>query len=726
MPGPSFLVFTSGIILAGLSAQAQTILTCQANANPLLVRGEGLTERMGDIVLQCSGGAPFDKISGNLTVFLSVPMTNRVDAAGYTDLSLTVDTGSGPVPAAAKAAYLNSAALSFSRLEINLSATGSALIRLSNLRGAANQTGVNSARQITAILSFNAGSLVSLSNNQFSVATVVRSLYSSYTSRLICTSAGTPPIGSTSINDALSYRAASATVRVSEGFNSAFGPRSDTNFQTGDVGTRIVFRFGGVPTGARLWVPDAVVGNDGVQPTSAGDYALAAGGGIYAPGTGTLLLIRIPNAASRGGGNASSPIIPRPTTTTLFDTINEVFVNNDGTGQVVYEVFDANESSVQNATIPTFLYLPAGAVQTPTQITQDVFLGATGTGLETNPTAVIPRFVTLVPPNDCSVVGDCGASYFPKLKLTSNVVDVTLTSLDVVKTQYVNLSNAGGGNFLWNAKITYTGGAANGYQWLKLSPTAGLNSEALRLDLVPGALPNGIYDALVTLDGGPLAGTAQIKVTMRYSYKAPTPVVINAVNAANQKPGTLVPGSAASILGDRLLGNKITVTFDDTQARILSSNSTSRLDVQVPYDQVGKQYSLIVVNVDGSPSTPGLLVPIGPAAPAIYPGSVANSDLTSNNPRNPAVAGSTIQMYATGLPVGGVYTGKIHDRTIDGDNLVYAGPAPTLIGVHLFTMIVPADLPTITTGVAVCGGPTAETQTCSDFSDLSIIAVPQP
>src|ERR1700709_2245866 len=97
MSGRFGILFAFTLTAVGVWAQQNTILTCQATVNPLLVRGEGLTERMGDILLQCSCCHPTAGVSGNLTVFLSVPMTNRVDANGYTDLSLTIDSGFGPL-----------------------------------------------------------------------------------------------------------------------------------------------------------------------------------------------------------------------------------------------------------------------------------------------------------------------------------------------------------------------------------------------------------------------------------------------------------------------------------------------------------------------------------------------------------------------------------------------------------------------------------------------------
>jgi len=715
----------AGLVLAVATASAQnSILTCQTTVNPLLVRGEGLTERMGDIVLQCTGGPPGLGAGGNLSIFLSVPMTNRVDSNGYTDLSLTVDTGSGPLASNAQAIYLNPSTLSFSGIAFNLSSTGGVTLRLSNLRGAANQAGVNSAHQITVSLSFNAGSLISFSNNIFPVATVVRGLYSSYTSRLICSAFGTTPIENSSMSSAIANHASYSTVRITEGFNSALGPHSDFNFQTGDFGSRVIVRYSNVPQGVHIYVPDGVVGYDGLQPTSAGEYGLRAQDGSYNPGSGTLLLIRVANADSIGGGTSSGTVIQPPTTTAYFDSMSEVIIASDGTGQAVYEVVDANQFLVQSATIPSFISVPPGLVQTYTQINQDVVLGPSSTSLSTVPLAVIPRFVPDPAPNDCSVVGDCGAYYFPQLTSNVSTMVVNMTSLDGIKSQNFVLGNGGAGNFLWTATVKYLSGNTNNYQWLRITPSSGINRETPRVDFVPGPLPPGVYDATIVLDGGPIAGTRQIRVTLYYAYQAPTPVVINAVNAANLKPGFLIPGSQAAILGDRLVGSNISVMFDDTPARVLGSVSSSRLDVQVPYAVAGRETSLIKVTIDGSTSTPGLLVPIGISAPAIFKGAALNPDNTSNSPSNPIVAGGTIQVYATGLPVAGVYTGHIHDRTIDGNSIVYAGPAPTLIGIQLMQMIVPADLPSITTGMNVCGGLTDDTQECSGNADITILAAP--
>ena len=88
----AFFVFWVGI------AHPQP-LTCATGAVNPAVRAEGITETLGDILLNCSGGSLGTTITLNLVVFLNVSVTNRISATNATDVSLTIDTGSGPAPA---------------------------------------------------------------------------------------------------------------------------------------------------------------------------------------------------------------------------------------------------------------------------------------------------------------------------------------------------------------------------------------------------------------------------------------------------------------------------------------------------------------------------------------------------------------------------------------------------------------------------------------------------
>src|SRR5271154_4301181 len=119
---PILLISSIGLL------NAQTTVTCQASAQPPLVRSEGISERTGDILLVCTGGAPGARITGNLSLFLNVNITNRVASNGsnqVTDMVLTVDNGSGPQPVNVPGVIIGPGTMVFNGLSFTLSATGS-------------------------------------------------------------------------------------------------------------------------------------------------------------------------------------------------------------------------------------------------------------------------------------------------------------------------------------------------------------------------------------------------------------------------------------------------------------------------------------------------------------------------------------------------------------------------------------------------------------------------
>jgi uncharacterized protein (TIGR03437 family) len=710
---------------AALLAQTSPIVYCLPAAQPRTVRAEGLTEQMGDIVLECSGGAPNQMLHGNLSVALSVPITNRLDSNGGSDLVVSLDTGAGPVASSVKAYYQGYNTLSFSGIMFQLSPAGTATLRISNLRGSANY--LSPGQQIAAYLSGYFG--ISLPFSSFIVGNVQRGLYSSYTSRLICSGYGTPNVVGLGLASAVGSNGAYSTVRVTEGFANAFTPRSDPSNFNADFGTRVLLKFSGVPDGARLFAPDVVAGSTALQPTSAGDYGIYPGGGGYQPGANSLLFARVATSDVNGGGIGSRPVIGLPNSTTYFDSMNEVYVNPDGSANLIYEVLDANPVALESATIPVFIYMPAGYLLTYTQVNEDVFLAPVASQ-QPGAGQPVARFASTVPLNDCSLNADCGAAYFPKLAVNNTTYDISMTTLDRVNNQYLVISNTGSGNFVWNASIQFLNNVAGTqtYPWLQLSQTRGLNRETVVMSLVPGSLPSGVYDALVTIDGGPIAGVKFVRVTMRLTYLAPVPLVLNVVNDASGFGGFVVPGSRVDILGERLNGGgNISITFGGVPGLVLDTSSAQKLVVQTPFGIQDQDTVLIVLTVDGSNSN-GILIPVSESAPAIYGKLTQNSDGSLNTPVNGALTGSTISVFATGLPSMGtpIFMGRIADRSIDGDNLVYAGPAPGMIGVQLLEMIVPADLPAMTTGVTVCGGLTPDVVVCSEAADLFLVNPPAP
>src|SRR5579871_1489057 len=84
-----FLAFWAG----SQTAHAQSALLCTPLAAPAQVHVEGIAERIGDIQLSCSGGVPGTVVTSNFTFFLNVNVTNKLNGGVFSDILLTVDTG---------------------------------------------------------------------------------------------------------------------------------------------------------------------------------------------------------------------------------------------------------------------------------------------------------------------------------------------------------------------------------------------------------------------------------------------------------------------------------------------------------------------------------------------------------------------------------------------------------------------------------------------------------
>jgi hypothetical protein len=98
-----------GSSVANAQVIGQTPLACIANAGvPPLVRAEGLTELVGDIVLVCTGGNPATPFLANFQLFLNTNITSRLLGSDLSEALLLIDEplvpradvpGGGPTPA---------------------------------------------------------------------------------------------------------------------------------------------------------------------------------------------------------------------------------------------------------------------------------------------------------------------------------------------------------------------------------------------------------------------------------------------------------------------------------------------------------------------------------------------------------------------------------------------------------------------------------------------------
>ena len=661
-----------------LHGQYPATITCTANAVPALVRQEGLTERVGDIILNCSGGPPAAQVTINLTLFLSTNITNKISQVGTQDVNLTIDTGAGPVYAGMDPVPQGPNSVAYNGLKFTLSNAGSVTLRFANLRAAVALIPTTQFPSVIAFFTANGTNTLAINNSPLTVAQLQRGMLASYASTFFCTASLLP--GNISFMDLLNFHTRFASARFTEGYADSF-----------QKGTRFFVRYSGFPAGSRLLVPDAVTGSSATTPTAAGDLGLPPSPGVYSA-PGQLLLARVNGADPTGSGGTLSNNPP--------GTLNDVTLTG-GSGIAVYEVVDSNPSLRESAQFPTFLALGALPDSTAAQGLVEIGFAPFSTNAAASATAPVPRFMPSPVPSDCATLADCNAAYFPRLLVdASDPLSFAAITGSAFQLKYVRINNTSGGALNWTAFITYKTGSG----WITLDASSGINNATLRLDVHPENLKPGTYEATLTVDAGPLAGSKSLPVTLKVTDLGPPPLLFPTLksyfNAASLAAGPLTPGSLASVFGQSFGGNSLQVTFDGIAAKVLFSNET-QINLQVPDALAGHASAQMQITVDGRASVP-VQVLLAASAPAIFPGAILNQDYSQNKPSNPAMVGSVIQIFLTGLPASGVsgVTGKIHDR----DNLTpyYAGPAPGFIGVQQVNLVVPADLPATTTEVKVC------------------------
>lgn len=701
------LAFASGVY-------AQPNL-CVTSANPPVVRAEGLSERIGDILFKCTG-APNTTLTGNFSVTLDANITNRISTGNLlTGTIFTVDSGSGPQPIVVQPLLTSAFSLVYGGVSLTFSPQGTAALVISGIRANANQ--IPAGNLLIASLAVN-GANLSLTASQLTVGTPQPSLYVGFSDKIVCAQSGSPLPDTITFTNLILANTVFASTRVTEGFNDAFGPRSVWTNLNADSGERILVRYSGFPQGARLFVPDVVAGSDAVQPTAGGDFGLPASGGAYAPSNGgSLLLARVAGALPNGAGGAPvyvPGVIGSGTVT--FNTVSELSLVN-GAAYVVYEVVDANPARQETAQFPTFLGLLPNGSANAVQTNEDVFFAPISTTVTASATEPIPRFNGVVPQPDCSIVGDC-ATYLPRLVTDNITLQFTAPAGSPATQQgYFSIRNAGGGRMQWSVTVSYT----NGSGWLQTDPANGANNTTVRVYAIPGSLAPGAYRATLIINGGPAAGTISIPVTFVITpaptVGPPVPTITTVVNSASFAEVPVVPGSLTTIMGSAFAGKKISASFDGMPATILYSTG-DQINLMVPSELGSKSSAQLVISVDGTNSQPRT-VTAAPFAPAIFKGAVLNSDSTVNDVNNGADRGSVMYLYATGLSGAGTITGHIHDRDIPAP--YYAGPAPGLLGVQQINLMVPEDLPAMTTEVSVCGTSAATgTKVCSAPAPLTL------
>jgi uncharacterized protein (TIGR03437 family) len=690
------------LILGSIGLVAAQPNACSTTSATTIVRAEGLTERIGDIVFNCTG-VPSTTLSVNLSIQMNTSITNRISSGSIvTGTVITVDNGSGPQAIPVQPLLLTPSTLVWNGVPLTYSAQGVLAIRIADIRVNANQIGQGG--QIVATLGSNGSILITQS--ALVVGVPRTSLYVGYSADLICAQYGSPlPANSIGFASLILGGTSFTSTRITEGFSGAFSPHSAAANLNADTGTRFIVRYSGFPQAAQLFVPNVVVGSDAVQPTAGGDFGLAASGGAYAPSSGGSLLLALVSGADSTGAGGSLAYTPGAigSGTVSFDAVTQLQIVG-GAAYAVYEVVDSNQFTVESAQFPTFLGLAPNAVQTAVGTGESVTYAPVSIIFTASTNAPIPRFVAVQPLNDCGIVGDCGASYHPQLNVNTGPLQFTLPAGSPDQVQGVPITNGGAGVLYWSALVTYLSG--NG--WLTIEPASGMNNGSVRVEANPGNLAVGTYQATLTIDAG-AAGRQVLPITLRITTaQAPGPTIVSVINAASFAQAPVVPGSLATITGSALTGKNVSVSFNGLAATVLFSNA-SQINLLVPQSLASVSSAQLSVTVDGQTSLP-VTVPVAPFEPGIFAGALLNQDSTVNSISNGAAAGSVIYFYATGLSGSGTITARIGSTEIT--NLYYAGPAPGYPGVQQINLVVPAGLGGVTTQLYACGT-SAGTEVCS-------------
>jgi len=708
-----YSVVTLSFSIACLGTTARAAFVCEPFANPPVVHGEGISERVGDIVLTCTGGVPSATVTANLFFFLNVNLTNRLVSNTTNALSgliFTADNGSGPQPILATPTQIGPGSLVYNGATFTLSSTGAVTLQLANLRADANQLMFASGSLIQVTLGSNPNSVLAVPSNQFVVGTPQHGLYAAISSQIVCNSRGSRLPGDIgSFASFLGSGAAFNSTRLTEGFASSFGTRTAWQSLNADTGTRIIVNYSGFPPGARLFVPNVIAGSDAVKPTSAGNLGLSASGGQYAPGGNGSLLLSLVQFNDTNGARGTPVYTPGApgSGTVSFDAMSEVALNN-GSGSAVYEVVDENPSVQESAQVPTFLSLApfSGAAIETSETVSLAPLSTVETATLKDP---IPRFEQVAVPPDCSIVGDCNAPYFPHLYVVETSLNYTAPAGSSYVVNYIQVQNQSGGLLEWSTSLKYLSGSG----WLTISPTNGVGNATIRLDASPGALAPGTYSAILTIDAGPIAGSRDVPITFVITEASPPPVPVpriqSVVNAATSAAGPVAPGSIATLYGTNFGGKNVMVTFDGIAGQILYAGST-QINLVVPSALGTKTSTQVIVSVDGNAGS-AFTANLAPFAPGIFANGILNQDNTVNSAKQPAALGTIIQIFATGLSGNGTITATLGGVTVP--DLYYGGPAPGLDGVQQVDLFLPTSLTGTSVPVAVCGTPPGGQTVCS-------------
>jgi hypothetical protein len=502
-----FLILAAPALAANPSA-------CTASVPSVpTARAEGKTELAGDIVLNCTGGAPTPAGNSvpqvNVTIFLTAPVTSRasdvlllIDEPGSkanpNQLLCTSTIGCGVTGSGSGVSYdgfaghpniyqglLGGSTVTFFGVPLDApAANGSRTLRVVNLR--VDATG--GATQVTASIAITN---VPVNTGSVSVATVASGLTFSVQPGALNIPNGTLAKTNTP----------SVTLRFAPAFSRAFRPRTTAAFAGPDTS----------PPPASQTVPGAAVTSESefTYPVAGATAGLADSGTRFKAvfnniPHGVRVWVGLTNNSFGSGATArlaaaeTGPFVPVPFTDTFGSTQAAEIQIVNGSGAAVWEVLSTGSGT-------TF--------SLPVWFTADSATSGIGT-VNASLTGSFPRFADTSTPVNVLVVG-----FGNSVTLSANPSSLVFQFApggSLQQLQTVTLSSSTGASF------TASVSATNGANWLRLP--ANCNSTfgcAIFADAT--GMPPGFYSGSVSIQmtNGP-ASPIQLPVSLIVQQPPPT------------------------------------------------------------------------------------------------------------------------------------------------------------------------------------------------------------
>jgi uncharacterized protein (TIGR03437 family) len=493
----------------------------------------------------------------------------------------------------------------------------------------------------------------------------------------------------------------SSAVRVTEAWPNAFQSKDPT----ADTGVRIIVNITGYGSNTRIFVPNAIVGNDGSTPTSSGLFGVGFSAGSYAPGQLLLSLVSGADATGAGGN-----LVEVPGGAATFSLVTEV----TGSSRVVYEVVDDNPNRLEYAQIPVFVSAPQSACAASAQENLAPMLAPVSNVSVATLTDPIPRFIATIPGSDCQQLGDCNAIYFPVLEALPASFTLTGSSLGTTQTSLLSVINQGAGQLAFTVSVSYPSGQT-ATNWLTVSPSSGAANAQLSVVVNPVSLAPGQYLATIAIAAGS-AGTVSVPVTFNVG---PVGALIQSiVNSATLAAGPVAPGSYATIFGQNLGGTNVQVVLNGYSATVVYDGA-GQINILVPSQIPPSTPVGMYVTVNGVVSNT-FRTTLAANAPGIFTPGIENQDNSVNLATQPASPGDIAQIYFTGLPIPLSGSVTVNIGTVTNLTPIYAGQAPTIPGLDQVNVQVPVSLTFSgnSAPIAVCIAAPGGQQTCSPTVNL--------